>query len=69
MKWFQDDKGNVSSMRILSMLTGVIGLLISISGTIAMFLNNVSSSTAMSIGLALTGLALSGKVIQKYAEK
>jgi len=68
-KWYQDGKGNTSAMRILSMAAGIVGLAISISGAVAMFLNSGSAATAMSIGLALTGLALGAKVGQKYAEK
>ena len=68
MKWYQDDKGNVSTMRILALPAGFVGILITVAGVVAMFLNNQAAGTAMSIGLGMLGLALGGKVGQKFAE-
>ena len=68
MKWYQDDKGNISTMRILSMAAGLIGILISLSGTIAMFMNKPSATTAISVGAGLIGIALGAKAGQKFAE-
>ena len=68
-KWFEDDKGNVSTVRLLSLPAGIVGILITIAGVVAMFLNNPSAGTAMGIGMGMLGLALGGKVGQKYAER
>ena len=69
MKWYEDSKGNVSAMRILSMLSGVTGILIVLSGTIAMFLNLTTSGTALTVGAGIIATALGTKMGQKYAEK
>ena len=69
MKWYEEKEGSVSTMRILSMLSGITGILISLSGTIAMFLGIAGSATAMQIGLGMLGLAMGGKAVQKYAER
>ncbi len=68
MKWYQDDKGNVSTTRILTLPAGFVGILITIAGVVAMFMNNQTAGTAMGIGLGMLGLALGGKVGQKYIE-
>ena len=69
LKWYEEKEGSVSTMRILSMLSGVTGILISLSGTIALFLRITGSTTAMQIGLGMLGLAMGGKAVQKYAER
>jgi len=68
MKWYQDGKGNTSMMRILSLLAGITGIVISLSGTIAMFLGLANSGTAMTVGAGIIGAALAGKGWQKMSE-
>lgn len=69
MKWYQDEKGNTSMMRILSMIAGFTGIIISLSGVVAMFLKLSTSGTAMSIGAGILGAALGAKAWQKISEK
>jgi len=68
MKWYQDDKGNISTLRILALPAGFVGMAITIAGVVAMFMDKSTAGTAMSIGLAMLGMALGGKVGQKFAE-
>ena len=45
--WYDDDKGDISSMRILAMAAGAVGITISLSGTVAMFLGIAAAGTAL----------------------
>ncbi len=69
MKWYQDNKGNVSSMRILSMAGGIVGMLIALAGTVAMFIGATTAGTAMTIGAGIFASALGAKAWQKSVEK
>jgi hypothetical protein len=52
-KWYQDDKGNVSSLRIIAVPSAIIGQMVVIAGVVA----------------GLVGLAEGAKAWQKQGEK
>lgn len=68
MKWWQDNLGNVSMMRIGGMIGIVTGAALSLMGGIAMFIQAPAAGTAMSVGAGLiTGVAFA-KGLQKKVE-
>ena len=69
MKWYQDDKGNVSMLRILSMMAGAVGIVVTLAGTVAMFMNLSASGTAMSVGAGIIAASLGAKAWQKVSER
>lgn len=68
-KWYMDNVGNISAMRILSMLAGVTGISITLAGTVAMFLRISTAGTALTIGAGIIATALGTKAWQKMSEK
>ena len=69
MKWYQDSKGNISTIRILAMAAGAVGITISLSGTVAMFLGIAAAGTALTVGAGILATALGAKAWQKMNEK
>ena len=67
--WYNDDKGNISTIRILAMAAGAVGIAISLSGTVAMFLGIVAAGTALTVGAGILATALGAKAWQKMSEK
>lgn len=68
MKWYQDNLGNVSFMRIGGMVGIVVGGGLGLMGGVAMFMQAPAAGTAMSVGAGLiTGIAFA-KGLQKKAE-
>jgi hypothetical protein len=67
-KWWQDDKGNMSSMRLIVVPSALIGQMVVISGTIAMFLGIPEGVSAMGVGAAMIATAQGAKAWQKQAE-
>ena len=67
--WYDDDKGDISSMRILAMAAGAVGIMISLSGTVAMFLGIAAAGTALTVGAGILATALGAKAWQKMSEK
>ena len=69
MRWYEEKEGSVSTMRILSMSAGLIGLLISLAGVVAVFLKLSGANTILTVSLGMLGLAFGGKGVQKFAER
>jgi len=68
-KWYQDNKGNISSLRIIAVPSAIIGQLVVIAGMVALFMNYPDAVGAMGIGVAMVGLAEGAKAWQKQGEK
>ena len=69
MAWYNDDKGNISTIRILAMAAGAVGITISLAGTVAMFLGIAAAGTALTVGAGILATALGAKAWQKMNEK
>ena len=69
MTWYNDDKGNISTIRILAMAAGAVGITISLSGTVAMFLDIGTAGTALTVGAGILATALGAKAWQKMNER
>ena len=68
-KWYQDDEGNTSALRLIVMPSAIIGQLVVISGMIALFMGYTDAVGAMGVGVAMVGLAEGAKAWQKQGEK
>ena len=68
-KWYQDDEGNTSSLRLIVIPSAIIGQLVVIFGMIALFMNKPDAVGAMGVGVAMVGLAEGAKAWQKVSEK
>jgi len=69
MKWFNDQKGKVSALRIIVVPAGVLGMLLVIAGAIAMFLKLPDAGTAIVSGAGMVATAQGAKAWQAQAEK
>jgi len=63
-KWYEDQFGNASTMRILAMWGAAMGTAYGISGIIAMFLGLDGATVAMGTGAGLFSLGELAKAIQ-----
>ena len=66
---FKDQDGKLSMMRVGFFVALLIGSIVALSGTVAMFLGLDAASTAMTTGLAVMGSSGFAKAIQCNAEK
>lgn len=69
MKWYQDVKGNTSSLRIIAMTIVVLGCSVVVSGVVGFFLKQTESMQLITVGAALIASAEFAKVFQKSFEK
>ena len=69
MKWYQDENGNTSSLRIIAMIIIVVGCGVVISGIVGFFLKLPESMQIISVGAGLIASAEFAKVFQKSLEK
>lgn len=68
MKWYQDGKGNTSSMRIMAMIMVCTGSAISISGVVGFFLG-LDGAAIVGTGTALAGASGFAKAWQAGKEQ
>lgn len=64
MKWFQDLQGNVSSMRIMAMMSTTVGCLAVVAGVVAMFMGINESIAIAGVGAGMAGLGEIAKAAQ-----
>ena len=69
MKWYQDEKGNTSSLRIIAMLIVILGCSVVVSGVVGFFLKLPEAMQIISFGAGLIASAEFAKVFQKAFEK
>lgn len=67
MTAFQDDKGNISFGRYLSLGTFIVGAIVVMAGVVGYFLSK-DYTVIIGSGTALIGLAIGGKTVSKFAE-
>jgi len=67
-KWYQDNEGNTSALRILAMAGGIVGIIVTLSGTVAMFIDKPTAGTALTVGAGIIATALGTKAWQKISE-
>ena len=68
-KWYTDDNGKISSLRIIILPGAYIGFLTVIAGIVAMFMNLVPAGTAMTVGAGMVATAQGAKAWQKRSEQ
>lgn len=67
-KWYQDNKLNTSSLRVIGLIVSIIGGIMALSGVVAMFMSLESAATAMTTSsIMLTALPVA-KAWQKQME-
>jgi hypothetical protein len=69
MKLLQDDKGNLSLMRLIVIPSSITGIGTVVMGVIAMFRELPTAGTAMSVGAGMVAAALAMKGLQKRYEQ
>ena len=67
-KWWQDDKGNVSSLRIIVVPSAIIGQIVVLVSLGALLFGIPEAVAAMGIGAAMIATAEGAKSWQKNAE-
>ena len=68
MKWYQDDKGNTSALRLIAVPSAAVGFVMTFGGLAGMWFEKSASSTAMITGAGMVATALSVKALQKKSE-
>ena len=66
--WYLDHTGKPSTMRIIAMMSSVVGCLAVISGVVALFLRITEAVAMSAIGAGMTGLGEISKAWQKSKE-
>jgi hypothetical protein len=56
LKWYQDNEGHASSMRIIAMLGGVTGCIAVLAGCVAVFMRIPDGAILATVGAGMTGL-------------
>lgn len=67
-KWYQDDNGNISSIRIITVPATYVGFFVILSGVVAMFLSLKDAGIAMTTGAGMIATAQGAKAWQKRHE-
>ena len=68
-KWYEESPGNTSMLRVMLMPVLIVGLVVVLSGTVAMFLNNPYSVGAIGAGSGIVSIGLASKAWSKVSEK
>ena len=68
-RWYEDDAGNSSSLRILVIPAGFVGLFTVLCSIVALFLKLPDAVSLAGIGAALVATAEGAKAWQKQSEK
>ena len=68
MKLYEDDKGNMSLMRIVVLISVLVGSVGFLSGTVSVFLNKEASVTLLTASAGLISVGEWMKMLQKRAE-
>jgi hypothetical protein len=64
MKWYHDASGNVSSMRIMAMLSTVTGCAAVASAVVGFFIGNPQAVMLATVGAGMSGLGEISKAWQ-----
>jgi hypothetical protein len=64
MKWYQDSDGDVSSMRIMAMMSSATGCVCVIAAIVGFFLRHPDTILLAGIGAGMTGLGEVAKAWQ-----
>lgn len=67
-KWWQDDNGNMSSLRIIIVPGAYIGFITILSGLAAMYLSLPDAGTALTVGAGIVATSQGAKAWQKRSE-
>lgn len=68
-KWYTDDNGKISSLRIIVLPGAYIGFATIIAGIVAMFMNLTPAGTAMTVGAGMVATSQGAKAWQKNSER
>jgi hypothetical protein len=66
---FHDRTGKLSALRVVVVPAGVVGIVISIAGAVAMFLTLPAAGVAMTTGAGIIATAVGAKAWQRASEK
>jgi hypothetical protein len=69
LAWYQDPRGDVSSMRIIAMMGAVIGGVVVLASLPAFYLGNPQAVGMAGIGAGLFGVGEIAKAWSRLAEK
>lgn len=64
MKWYHDEKGNVSSMRIMAMMSTITGCIAVLGGVVLTFMGSANGVHLATVGAGMTGLGELSKAWQ-----
>lgn len=67
-KWYHDDKGNISSLRIIVVPGAYVGFISIIAGLVGMFMQIADAGIAMTVGAGMVATAQAAKAWQKNSE-
>lgn len=69
MKWYQDDKGNISAMRITVVPASYVGIGGFIAGVVMAFLGNPHAANICAIAASMATVMQGAKALQKRFEQ
>lgn len=67
-KWWQDDRGNMSSLRLIVVPGAYIGFITILAGLVGMYLSLPDAGTAMTVGAGIVATSQGAKAWQKGSE-
>jgi len=67
--YLEEDVGQKSAMRLMSLITCIGGVIICLIVAVCSLAGDVDTGTAMQAGTTLLGFAFGGKLLQKVTEK
>ncbi|GEM_PF-6329104 len=68
LQWYHDNRGDISSLRLMAVTGHVLGAVSLLAGLTAMFMMNPAASVAITAGAGLIGAGEFAKAWQKQAE-
>ena len=68
-KWYQDDKGNISSLRLIVVPGAYIGFITTMAGLVGMFMQLPDAGIAMTVGAGMVATSQGAKAWQKRSEE
>ena len=68
-RWYEDDNHNTSALRLIVVPGAMIGILVALAGTVAMFMSLPAAPAALTTGAGMVATAQISKSWQKSNEK
>jgi hypothetical protein len=69
LKWYHDENGKPSTVRIIAMMGAILGIIISLGGLVGFFMRLTDSIQVIGLGVGVFGVSEFTKALQKRSER